>query len=162
IADEIEIELVVKRCVDRARRAEEAQRIAIGSRAHDRLGADIATCTRAIFNDELLTQPLRQPLPDEPRSNVGRAGWSERHDQVHRQRRIGLRPRDVGYGSWLSEGAAPKQRREVWSIGYQAPSIDVLSIAVHGRRAPTAKMPSRYRLVLMSGSPPRRTMQRRL
>src|SRR5262249_56834328 len=32
-------------------------------------------------------------------------------------------------------GAAPKQRREVWSIGYQAPSIDVLSIAVHGRQA---------------------------
>jgi hypothetical protein len=45
--------------------------------------------------DELLTQPLRQPLPDEPRSNVGCAGGSERHDQAHRPRRIGLRPCDA-------------------------------------------------------------------
>jgi len=62
---------------------------------HDRLGADIAAGARAIFNDELLTQPLRQPLPDEPRGNVRRAGWSERHDQAHRPGWIGLRPRDA-------------------------------------------------------------------
>jgi hypothetical protein len=44
---------------DRARRAEEAQRITVRSRAHDCLSADIAAGTRAIFNDELLTRPLR-------------------------------------------------------------------------------------------------------
>ena len=27
------------------------------------------------------------------------------------------------------------QIRKVWSIGYEAPSIDVLAIAVHGRQA---------------------------
>ena len=90
IADEIEIELVVKRRVDRARRAEEAQRITVRSRAHDCLSADIAAGAGTIFNDELLTQPLRQPLPHEPRSNVGRTSGSERHDQAHRPRRIGL------------------------------------------------------------------------
>src|SRR6202040_3527970 len=75
IADEIEIELVVKRRITRVRCSNIEERITVRSRAHDRLGGDIAAGTRAIFNDELLTQPLRKPLPDEPRSNVRRAGW---------------------------------------------------------------------------------------
>ena len=59
IADEIEIELVVKRRITRVRCSDIEERITVRSRAHDRLGADIAAGTRAIFNDELLTQPLR-------------------------------------------------------------------------------------------------------
>src|SRR5262249_36416027 len=125
IADEIEIELVVKRRVDRARRAEETQRIPIGSCTHDRLGADVAAGTRAIFYDELLTQPLRQPLPDEPRSNVRRAGWSERHDQAHRPRRMGLcqydprrdRQRGSSYGQMQECAAGTFHGVPRWSLG---------------------------------------------
>src|SRR6266702_2617326 len=67
VADEIEIELVVKRCVDRAWRAGEDQRISVGGRAHDRLDAEIAAGAWPILDDEWLTKPLRQPLPDQAR-----------------------------------------------------------------------------------------------
>ena len=73
VADEIEVELVVERRVDRVRRADQEERIAVRRRAHDRLGADIAAGTRAVFDDEWLAEPLRQPLSDQPRDNVGRA-----------------------------------------------------------------------------------------
>src|SRR6266516_553315 len=79
---EIEIEFVVKGRVDCVRWTHHEQHIAVSGRAHDGLGADVAAGARAIFNDELLTQPLRQPLPDEPRGTVRRAGWSDRHDQA--------------------------------------------------------------------------------
>jgi hypothetical protein len=102
--------------------AEEAQRIAVGSRAHDRLGADIAAPTWTIFNDELLTQPLRQPLPDEPRSNVGRAGWSERHDQVHRPRRIGLRPCDARDGRQRGSACCEMQELAAGKFHSEPPS----------------------------------------
>ena len=39
VADEIEIELVVERRVDRVARADQQQRVAVRRRAHDRLGA---------------------------------------------------------------------------------------------------------------------------
>jgi hypothetical protein len=92
IADEIEIEFVVECRVACVRWTDHEQDIAVSGRTHDGLGADVGAGARAIFNDELLTQPLRQPLPDEPRGNVRRAGWSDRHDQAHRPGWIGLCP----------------------------------------------------------------------
>jgi len=70
IADKIVIELVVERRVDRVRRADQEQRIAVGGRTHDRLGADIGAGARAVLDDELLTEPLRQPLAHQARGDV--------------------------------------------------------------------------------------------
>jgi hypothetical protein len=50
-------------------------------------------------------------------------------------------------------GGAPKQRREVCSIGYKTARFDMLAETnIVGSCAPTAKMPSRFRLVATSGS----------
>src|SRR5262245_45814898 len=52
VPDEIEIEHVVERRVDRVSRLNQEERIAIRERAHDRLGADIAARARSVLNDE--------------------------------------------------------------------------------------------------------------
>ena len=58
VANEIEIEITVERRVDRVRRCSHQERIAIGGRSRDHLGADIATGARAIVEDKWLTQSL--------------------------------------------------------------------------------------------------------
>ena len=73
VADEIEIELVVERRVDRVGRTDQEERIAVRRRTHDRLGGDIAAGARPVLDDELLAEPLRQPLTDQARDDVGRA-----------------------------------------------------------------------------------------
>src|SRR5262249_29225021 len=75
VANEIEIELVVERRVDRVRRACHEQRVAARRRPHARLRADIAAGARPVLDNELLTEPLRQPLTDQAGDNVG---WSAR------------------------------------------------------------------------------------
>jgi hypothetical protein len=47
------------------------ERIAVRGRPHDRLRADIGGRTRPVLDDELLAEPLRQPLTDQSRNNVG-------------------------------------------------------------------------------------------
>ena len=70
VADEIEIELVVERRVDRVRRIDQEQRVAVRRRTHDRLGADIAAGARPVLDDEWLAEPLRQPLTHQAREDV--------------------------------------------------------------------------------------------
>ena len=94
VADEIEIELVVERRVDRVVELTSEQRIAVRRRAHDRLGGDIAASTRPVLDDEWLAEPLRQPLTDQPREDVGRPPAAKPTIDAHRPRRIGLRPCD--------------------------------------------------------------------
>jgi hypothetical protein len=50
----------------------------------NRLCADIAAGTGPVLDDELLTEPLRQPLADQARRDVGRAGRRlPRRDFLH-------------------------------------------------------------------------------
>jgi hypothetical protein len=50
VADEIEVEIVVERSVDRCRRANQEERIAVRRRSHDRRRGDIAAGTRPILD----------------------------------------------------------------------------------------------------------------
>ena len=59
---------------------------------------DIAAGARPVLDDEWLTEPLRQPLSDQARDDVGRAAGGKADDDAHRPRRIGLRPRDARHG----------------------------------------------------------------
>src|SRR5262245_47333036 len=59
---------------------------------NDRLGADVGAATRAVFYDELLAEPPREPRSDEPRKNVGQSAGGRGGDNAHRPRRIGLAP----------------------------------------------------------------------
>src|SRR5262245_23673717 len=78
VADEIETKLVIERGVDGIPTADHEQRVAVRRCAHDRLCADIAAATRPVVDNELLAEPLRQPLTHETRNDVGRTGRSER------------------------------------------------------------------------------------
>ena len=92
VTNEIEIELVVEGGVTRVRRRGYKERIAIRGRAHDRLGADITSGTRPVVDDERLSKPLRQPLTDQARIDVGSTTRRIANNEAHRPRRIGLRP----------------------------------------------------------------------
>src|SRR5262249_52019646 len=112
VVDEIVIELLIKRRVDRVRRTCQEERVAVRGSAHDRFGADIAAATWAVFDDELLAKPLREPRRDEPRENVWRAGGARGGDDAHRPRRVGLRPRDAR--DYRQRGSAYGQIPAAW------------------------------------------------
>ena len=59
IAHHFEAELVVDRDVDRRRRTDRQQRVAIRGRAHHNLGGKVGRSARAVFDEDRLTEPLR-------------------------------------------------------------------------------------------------------
>src|SRR3954466_1907272 len=92
VADEIEIEVVIERRVDRVRRIGEQQRIAVRRRAHARLGANVAAGAGPVLDDKLLTEPFGQPLRHRACGGIGRAArWKTDYD-THRPHRIIFRP----------------------------------------------------------------------
>jgi hypothetical protein len=60
-----------------------------------RLAADVAGGPAAVVDDDLLAEPLRQPLSDQARREVDRAARRERRDQLDRAGRVGLRLRQA-------------------------------------------------------------------
>jgi len=52
--------------------------------ARDRLGADIGVGAGTVNDHARLTEPLGEPVADEPRQQVGAAAGRERHDQLDR------------------------------------------------------------------------------
>ena len=98
IADEIEIELLVKCRIDRRRERHREERISVRRCTDDRLGANVGAPTRPVIDDELLTKPLRKPLTHQAGEDVLRASWRGTDDVAHRPRRIDLRPRDARDG----------------------------------------------------------------
>src|SRR5262249_13842024 len=98
VAEKTEFEFVVEGRVDRVRRTSDEERIAVRGRPHDRLDSDIVAATRAVFDDELLAQPPREPWSDEPRDNVGRTAGTRGGNDPYWPRRITLRPRDPRHG----------------------------------------------------------------
>src|SRR5262245_34442080 len=98
IADEVVIELLIERGVDHIIRAHGEQRVAVRWRAHHDLSRDIAAGARPVLDDELLTEPLGEPLTYDARDDVDRltSGKSDHH--AHWSRGIGLCPRDPRHG----------------------------------------------------------------
>src|SRR5262249_4659733 len=70
VADEIEIELLVKRRIARVRKTNQEKRVAIRGRIHDGLGGDVGTRTGPVLDDELLAGWLRSPLTHQTRDDV--------------------------------------------------------------------------------------------
>ena len=56
----------------------------------DGFSCDVATCTRPIFNEELLAHPLRKRITNQPCCRVREATGQKARDDAYRPRRIGL------------------------------------------------------------------------
>ena len=115
VAKEIVIELIVERRVDYVWCTDEEERVAVGGRAHDGFGGDIAGGARPVLDDEWLAEPLRQPLADQAREDVIRATGGKADDYAHRPRRIGLRPSEARDSR--ERGSARCQMQELSSAG---------------------------------------------
>jgi hypothetical protein len=68
---------------------------------HDRLSSEIAGGARPVLNNKWLTKPLRQPLTDQARFDVGPTAGRIPHNDVNRSRRIIERQCEAGDG-WQS------------------------------------------------------------
>src|SRR5262249_40563137 len=95
---EIEFEIRVECRVDYIRWDGHKQRVAVRRRIYDGLSGDIAASPRAVLNNELLAEPLRQPLTREARDDVGRVTRRVADNDMARPRRIGLCRRDARHG----------------------------------------------------------------
>jgi hypothetical protein len=93
VVHEVELEISVEGCVDQIRPRDEQERIAVRGRVHDRLGCDVGAGTCAVLDDELLTEPFRQPLSHQTPENVRRSAGCKTNDQEHRPGWIILRLR---------------------------------------------------------------------
>jgi hypothetical protein len=98
IADEVEAEIGVQQVAERVRRRDLEQRVAVRRGADHRFGRDIGAGAGLVLDDELLAQPIRQRLPDQPRGDVGRAARRIADDEPHRPRRIIQRRRGARQG----------------------------------------------------------------
>jgi hypothetical protein len=94
VADEIEIEVVIKSCIDCGSSIRAKKRIAIGGRVYDCIGGDIAGGACPVLDDERLTQPLLERLAHQACEDVRSPARGIANDAAKRTRRIGLRPRD--------------------------------------------------------------------
>src|SRR5215510_5801426 len=84
VAQEIEIKSFVDRCIDRVRRIDHEQRMAVWRRFRDRLSGDVVGSARAVLNDEWLAKSLRQPLPDQSHGYVTPATCGKANDDADR------------------------------------------------------------------------------
>jgi hypothetical protein len=75
-----------------------------------RFSADIAARAWPILDDEWLTEPLRRPLADQARDNIGPAAGRIADDDAHRPRRIGLRACDARKGRERSSSGGQTQK----------------------------------------------------
>jgi hypothetical protein len=138
VADEIVIELIVQCRVDSVDGTGHEQRVAVSKCVHDRLGADIASRTRPVFDEEGLGKAFGEPLTHHARErsarspaslrsappgpnrrdaerSVGRAAGRPRNDHAYRPPRIGLRPNDARDGG--QRGSTRCQMQKLPSVG---------------------------------------------
>src|SRR5262249_19346002 len=122
IADEIEVELLVKRRITRVWKTNQEKRVAIRGRIHDGLSGDVGTCTRPVLDDELLACPLRKPLTDQTGNDVISSAGGKPDNPAYRTRRIGLRPRDPRRGRQRRSTRCQMQEFAAGKFHFEPPS----------------------------------------
>src|SRR5262249_18999668 len=115
VAQEFEVEPVEQRLVPGMPRIDLQQRIAIRRRLHDRLGGDIASCSRPVLDHEGLPESIRQPLGERARDDIGRRARRKADDDAHWSRRIGLRPCEAR--DRRQRGSAGGEMQKLSSVG---------------------------------------------
>jgi len=122
ISDDVEIELVVERCTDGMRRADQKEGIAICGRIHDRLGTYIAAAARSVLDHELLAETLRQTLTYKWSHDIMPAASGKGDDEAHRPHRIGLCPRKARYGGESDGARCPMEKLSARKFHRVAPA----------------------------------------
>src|SRR5262245_145956 len=89
---------------------------------YDRLCTNIVAAARPVVDNKLLAEPLRQPLSDQARRDVGRAGRRNWHDQTHRPRWIGLRPHYARYSRERGSARGQMQKSSAGKFHFEPPS----------------------------------------
>src|SRR5262249_7607521 len=107
----VEWQVVKHNRVDERRRRIEQQCVPVGRRIDYRLCRDVRTCPRPVFDNDLLTEPLRQPLPHNPAYSVSTAAGRPADDQPHRPCRIVLRSRQPR--NYRQRGSACGQMQKI-------------------------------------------------
>ena len=85
----------------------EYQRVAVGLGLGDLGGADIAPGAGLVLDQDALPEPRRQPLRHDTRNRVAGAARTERHHELDRPRRVGLRCRVIKV---TNRGSGTRQR----------------------------------------------------
>ena len=87
VLERVEWHLRIERRIDRLRadRAHQ-QRVAVGRRLRDEVGAEVAAGTRLVVDDEGLAERLAELRRERARQDVGGAAGRERHDDADRLR----------------------------------------------------------------------------
>src|SRR5215831_17097836 len=97
VTDKVVTELLIERGIDGGGATDREEGVAVCRCSYDCLDPNIAAAAWTILNDELLAESLREPLADQSRSDVVQPTGRKGHDDAHRPRRIGLRPRYARY-----------------------------------------------------------------
>src|SRR5262249_29249716 len=146
ITNEVVVEFFEQCCIDCCGSADHEERIAVCRRTHDRLYTDIATTAGTVLDEELLTEPLRQQLTNEARSNVVHATGCKWENDAHRPRRIGLRPSDTRHGGQRGRARGQMQEFAAEEFHFNLPLISHHSITSSARasRVSGTSMPSAF------------------
>jgi len=83
VANEIVIEVAVKRRVDRVVRVDQEKGIAVRRSLHDHFGPDVPAGARPVVDDDRLGPSVIQPLADQSGEDIVRATRRKGDDQAH-------------------------------------------------------------------------------
>src|SRR5215468_2028640 len=86
VANEAEFEVAIQRRIDRGRGSDHEQGVTVCRGPNGRFGAEIASCTRSVLDDERLVQALRKPLTNQPADYVGEVTRSRTDNDARRSR----------------------------------------------------------------------------
>jgi hypothetical protein len=108
----------------------EQQRVVVVG-AGECANGDETVAARTVFDHHRLAPARAQPIGEQPRRDIRCARWSERDDEPHRARRIGLRRRSCGT-SRISKQRKKKKRKQTKHCGIPAGKLSHKSIIIAG------------------------------
>ena len=119
------------------------QRVAVGRRTRDRLGAQDRAGARTVLDHERLLERFGQVLAELAGKDIGRAAGRERHDDLDRPCRIGLRSRHRAGNGESQRQNRENAQKEISSECLQASDrpVDQDSASRGKKRAPDSRPP---------------------
>src|SRR5262249_135708 len=121
-ACKVVIEFVVEACTNRVSCRGQKKSIPICRRSYGRFRAYCATCASPMLYDELLAEPLRQPLTYEACEKVIRAAGCISNNDAHRSRRIIERRRDTRCGRQRGSTGGQMEKISTGKFHFESPS----------------------------------------